>query len=84
MKNPWRVTTIAAVLTAGLGALSIVLDTGGPRARDLALLIGAPTLYLLLPATAACFVVALVMRIRRRRVGQHRQQPASRAGRMPV
>jgi len=71
-KSLWRVPTIAAVATAGLTALSIVLDTGDGQARDLALLIGAPTLYLLLPATAASFAVALVVRIRRRRSARHR------------
>jgi hypothetical protein len=72
-KSLWRIPAILAVATAGLTVLSIVLDAGSERARDLALLIGAPTLYLLLPATAACFVVALLLQIRRRRIGQHRQ-----------
>jgi hypothetical protein len=72
-KSLWRIPTIAAIATAGLTVLSIVLDAGNERARDLALLIGAPTLYLLLPATATCFVVALVLQIRRRPIGQHRQ-----------
>ncbi|OXM69584.1 hypothetical protein [Amycolatopsis vastitatis] len=62
----WRIPTILAVATAGLIVSSIVLDAGSERARDLALLIGAPTLYVLLPATAVSFVVALVLRIRRR------------------
>jgi len=74
-KSLWRRPTIAAAATAGLTVLSLVLDTGNERARDLALLIGAPTLYLLLPATTAWFVVALVLQIRRRRIGPHRPQP---------
>jgi hypothetical protein len=72
-KSLWRIPAILAVATAGLTVLSIVLDAGSERARDLALLIGAPTLYLLLPATAACFVVALLLQIRRSRIGQRRQ-----------
>ena len=70
----WRITTVLAVATAGLIALSIVLDAGSGRARDLALLIGAPTLYVLLPATVVCFVVALVLRIRRRRIDLRRRK----------
>ncbi|MBE8516854.1 hypothetical protein ILP97_04865 [Amycolatopsis sp. H6(2020)] len=72
-KSLWRITAVLAVATAGLIVLSIVLDAGSERARDLALLIGAPTLYLLLPATVVCFVVALVRRIRRRGPGGHRR-----------
>ena len=72
-KSLWRIPAILAGATAGLTVLSIVLDAGNERARDLALLIGALTLYLLLPATATCFVVALALQIRRRRTGQHRQ-----------
>lgn len=88
LKSRWRIPAIAAVTTAGLTTVSIVLDTGDERARDLALLIGAPTLYLLLPATAGCFVVALVRRNRDRRTGVQRQNPPRRAaratGRSPV
>jgi hypothetical protein len=72
-KSLWRIPTILAVAAAGLIVLSIVLDAGNERARDLALLIGAPTLYVLLPATAGCFVVAVVLQIRRKRTGQRRQ-----------
>jgi hypothetical protein len=68
-KNLWRWPTIAALATAGLATTSIVLDNGTEHARDLALLIGAPTLYLLAPALAAWLVVALVIQIRRRSIG---------------
>lgn len=64
-KHLWRPPMIAALATAGLAAVSIVLDNGSERARDLALLIGAPTLYVLAPATAAWFVVALAIQTRR-------------------
>jgi DNA-binding CsgD family transcriptional regulator len=67
-KSLWRIPVIAATAAAGLTVVSIALDAGNERARDLALLIGAPTLYLLLPATASCFVVALVRQIHRRRI----------------
>ena len=43
----WLIPTIAAVVTAGLTALSIVLDAGNERSRDLALLIGAAFLAML-------------------------------------
>jgi hypothetical protein len=72
-RNLWRLPLIATAATAGLTVLSIVLDAGNARARDLALLVGAPTFYLLLPATVACLVVALVRQIRGRRIGLHRQ-----------
>ncbi|MGW4212241.1 hypothetical protein ACWEIJ_29910 [Lentzea sp. NPDC004789] len=63
----WRVPAIAVLTTALLTALSIVLDTGGERSRDLALLVGALTFYLVAPATVICVVVATVVEIRRRR-----------------
>ena len=66
-RNPWRIPVIGAVATAVLTASAMVLDTGDEHARDLALLIGAPTLWLLLPATVLAFVVALVVHLRRRR-----------------
>jgi len=69
-RSLWRLPTIATGATAGLTVVSIVLDAGNERARDLALLIGAPTFYLLLPATVACLVVALVRQIRRRRAAR--------------
>jgi hypothetical protein len=40
-KSLWRIPTIAAAATAGLAVLSIVLDAGDERARDLALLVVA-------------------------------------------
>jgi hypothetical protein len=76
-RSLWRLPVIAAVTTAGLTVLAVVLDAGGERARDLALLVGAPTLYLLLPATVAGVVVALVRQVRRRRIGLHRKQRPS-------
>lgn len=66
-ESPWRIPVLGAVATAALTAVAMVLDTGGERARDLALLIGAPTLWVLLPATVAAFGVALVVHVRRRR-----------------
>ena len=65
-KSLWRIPLIAAGITAVLLVLSFILDTGDAHARDLALLIGAPTLWILLPATVAAFAVALVLRVRRR------------------
>jgi len=65
-KHLWRAPAIAALATAALAILSIVLDNGTERARDLALLIGAPTLYFLTPATAVWLAVALAIQIRRR------------------
>jgi NADH dehydrogenase len=77
-KRLWPAPTIAALVTAGLAAVSIVLDNGSEQARDLALIIGAPTLYILAPATAAWLVVALVIQIRR----THRTCRHHRRGRL--
>jgi hypothetical protein len=74
-KHLWRAPTIAALATAALAILSIVLDNGTERARDLALLIGAPTLYLLAPATTVWLAFALVTQIRRRPTGPEPERP---------
>jgi hypothetical protein len=63
----WRAPALAVLTTAVLTATSIVLDTGGEQSRDLALLVGALTFYLVAPATVVCVVVATVVEIRRRR-----------------
>jgi hypothetical protein len=53
--------------TAVLIVLSFVLDTGGARSRDLALLVGVLSFYVLVPVTVVCVVVATVLQIRRSR-----------------
>jgi hypothetical protein len=65
-KKVWRAPVIALAVTVGLVVLSVILDRGGERSRDLALLIGAPTLYLLLPAVVIWLLVTLVLQVRRR------------------
>lgn len=54
-------------LAAGVLLLLIAfaLDTGGERARDAALLVGAPTLYFLLPAAALWLLIAVLRHLRR-------------------
>jgi membrane protease YdiL (CAAX protease family) len=67
----WRAVRwpVLALLGAGLLlALADHLDTGPEAARDAALLIGAPTLYLLLPGATVWLVVAFLVDVRRRRV----------------
>jgi hypothetical protein len=60
----WPVT--ALVVVGLLLMLAFALDTGSEGARDAALLIGAPTLYLLLPLAVLWLIVALVRHWRRR------------------
>ena len=60
----WPVTAIA--LAGLLVAAAFVLDTGSGTARDYALVVGAPALYLLLPLALLWLVVALVVHARRR------------------
>ena len=64
-KRVWRAPVIALAVTLGLVALSVLLDRGDERARDLALLIGAPTLYLLLPLVVIWLLVTVVLQVRR-------------------
>jgi hypothetical protein len=57
---------VIAVCVCGLLYLTAtLLDSGGESSRDWALLIGAPTLYVLLPISVLWLVVVLV-RSRRR------------------
>jgi hypothetical protein len=46
--------------------LAFALDTGGERARDAALIVGAPTLYVLLPLSVLWLLVAVLRRATRR------------------
>jgi hypothetical protein len=54
------------LILLGLGVLlllaSTLLDRGGERSRDLALLLGAPALYLVLPLAVLWLIVVLVLR----------------------
>ena len=57
---------LAAVCACGLLYLvATLLDGGGERARDWALLIGVPTLYVLLPLSLLWLIVAVVRGRRR-------------------
>jgi hypothetical protein len=47
--------------------VAFALDSGGERARDAALLVGAPTLYLLLPAAVLWLLIAVLRQLTRRR-----------------
>jgi hypothetical protein len=71
-KKVWRAPVIALAVTVGLVVLSVILDRGDERSRDLALLVGAPTLYLLLPAVVIWLLVTLVLQLRRRSSGSRR------------
>jgi hypothetical protein len=66
-KSLWLVPAIAVLTTAALTVLAIVLDTGDARSRDLALLVGALTFYVVAPITVICVIVATVVKIRRAR-----------------
>ena len=56
----------AMVVVGLLLILAFALDTGSERARDAALLIGAPTLYVLLPLAVLWLIVALIRHWQRR------------------
>jgi hypothetical protein len=60
----WPLVAVAACLLLLLVAFA--LDMGGERARDAALLIGAPTLYGLLPAAILWLLVAVVRHLNNR------------------
>jgi len=65
----WRAVrwpVVATVVAALLVVAAFVLDTGSGTARDYALVIGAPALYVLLPLALLWLVVALVRHARRR------------------
>jgi protein-S-isoprenylcysteine O-methyltransferase Ste14 len=64
-RSLWRPPAIVLLVAVALLVLSFVLDTGGERSRDLALLIGAPSLYLLLPLAVLWLAVAVVVQLRR-------------------
>lgn len=66
-RNLWLIPAIAALTTAALVVLAFVLDTGGARSREIALLVGVLGLYVLAPVTVVCVVVATVLQIRRSR-----------------
>ncbi len=55
------------ILSGLLIALAVWLDTGGPRERDAALLIGSLALYLLLPLSLLVAAVVVALRIRSQR-----------------
>jgi hypothetical protein len=58
---------VGALAVVGLLlVLAFALDTGSERSRDAALLIGAPTLYVLLPLAILWLIVALVRHWQRR------------------
>ncbi|WP_232661126.1 hypothetical protein [Pseudonocardia sp. TRM90224] len=59
----WPLT--AVTIAAGLIVLAFVLDTGPTTVRELALTIGAPTLFFLLPAAVIWLIVAAVLHARR-------------------
>jgi hypothetical protein len=65
-RNLWRAPAILLGVAIVLYVVALALDTGGERSRDLALLIGVPTLYLLLPVAVVWLVIALVLHLRRR------------------
>lgn len=60
----WPAPTMLLVGSTALLLASFGLDNGGERSRDLALLIGAPTLYVLMPAGVIWLVVALGRQLR--------------------
>jgi hypothetical protein len=54
------------LLGAGLVLLLVatVLDRGGERSRDLALLLGVPAIYVILPIAVIWLIVVAVLRVR--------------------
>jgi hypothetical protein len=44
--------------------IATVLDRGGERSRDLALLIGVPAIYVILPLAVIWLIVVAVLRVR--------------------
>lgn len=59
----WPVALLVVALVLVL--VATVLDTGSARSRDVALLLGAPALYVLLPVAVVWAAVALVLQRRR-------------------
>ena len=61
-------------LAAGLLLLlaATLLDRGGERSRDLALLVGVPALYIVLPLAVLWLLVVAVLRARARSVRDKR------------
>ena len=53
-------------LGAGLLLLLVatILDRGGERSRDLALLVGVPAIYVILPLAVIWLIVVAVLRVR--------------------
>lgn len=60
-----RPALVAVVVALALVLVAFLLDAGGERGRDAALLVGSAALYVLLPLAVLWLVVALV-RSRRR------------------
>ena len=70
MGRKWRAVRgplLALVVAVVLVAVAFALDTGPRPAREIALVIGASALYLVLPIGVIWLVVAMVMYGRRRR-----------------
>lgn len=44
--------------------IATILDRGGERSRDLALLIGAPAIYVILPLAVLWLIVVAILRVR--------------------
>jgi hypothetical protein len=59
------------VVSGALIGLSFLLDMGGREARDAALLIGACSMFLLLPASVIWLLVAIVIHLPDRRHEAH-------------
>jgi hypothetical protein len=67
MMNRLMWPLVAVLSCAVLYLVATLLDRGGERARDWALLIGVPTLYVLLPLSVLWLIVAAVRGRRRAR-----------------
>ena len=82
----WRAVrwpVLAVLIAAGLVAVAFVLDTGSAAARDAALIIGAPALWLLLPAAALWLRIVLVRARRSRSGARKRLWPGEQRRRRP-
>lgn len=62
MSRSYRGPLIAVGVGVALLLIAMLLDRGGERSRDLALLIGAPTLYVILPLAVLWLVTVAVLR----------------------
>jgi hypothetical protein len=60
----FRGPLIALAIGLALLIVATLLDRGGERSRDLALLLGVPAIYVILPIAVIWLIVVAVLRVR--------------------